>query len=182
MMARAKQPKQLTHKNDAAKLKWTQIDKQEWTAPDPGMVLPARIRRLDAKTHACYRQGKYLGSEATLQLAQERCELNAISEKNRVMALWEKAHPDELPPGLQLTDAERAEYWRHHAATTPRPAEQPARRRVGGDAGNDADAGTRRLRAELARGGEEDLTVKLVGLPGKIKVTSGRKVEAVAIA
>jgi len=102
----------------AAKLKiakWEKIDKVEWrAAPEGESKLPQRIRQLDAKTFAVYRDGKYLGSEATLELAQKRCALNAVSEKNRVMHLWEQAHPDELPPFLQLTPEERAEYWLRH--------------------------------------------------------------------
>lgn len=91
------------------------ISKDQWlevNAKNPEM--PARIKRLDAKTFACYRDGKYLGSEATIAEAFDRIKVNAISEKNRVMALWQREHPDELPPGLQLTEAERAEYWRHN--------------------------------------------------------------------
>ena len=103
-------------KNAKLKLpKWEKIDKVEWRAPPEGdEKLPARIRQLDPKTFAVYRAGQYLGSEGTLELAQKRAALNARSQKNRVMQLWEQTHPDELPPFLQLTPEERAEYWRLH--------------------------------------------------------------------
>lgn len=103
------------------KLKWEAVDKSNWHAAVEGESLPARIRMLDAKTYAVYRNGKYLGGETTLAAAQERAVTNAISEKNRVMKLWEEAHPNELPPGLQLTEWERAEFWRRNP-----PASRPA--------------------------------------------------------
>jgi len=120
----------------AAKLKiakWEKKDKVEWSAPPEGDAekLPQRIRQLDAKTFAVYRAGQYLGSEATLELAQKRAALGTRSDKNRVMQLWEQTHPDELPPFLQLTAEERAEYWRlHPPATKARPVVPP--RAVGG--------------------------------------------------
>jgi hypothetical protein len=95
--------------------KWEKLDKVEWRAPPEGdSKLPQRIRELDKKTFAVYRDGQYLGSEATLELAQKRAALGTRSDKNRVMQLWEHAHPDELPPFLQLTPEERAEYWLRH--------------------------------------------------------------------
>lgn len=101
--------------NKAKLAKWEKFDKVEWRAPpEDDEKLPQRIRELDKKTFAVYRAGQYLGSEASLELAQKRAALNTHSDKNRVMQLWEQAHPDELPPFLQLTPEERAEYWLRH--------------------------------------------------------------------
>ncbi len=105
----------------ATKLIWAQVDKSNWRADIDGEALPARIRMLDTKTYSVYRDGRYLGSEATPAAAQERAATNMQSEKNRTMRAWEETHPDELPPGLQLTDVERAEYWRRHPPARPAP-------------------------------------------------------------
>lgn len=96
-------------------LKWEQVDKANWHAEPPeGEKLPPRIRSLDEKTFAVYRNAEYLGCEETLLLAQKRAVLNKRSERNRVMILWEHAHPGELPPYLLTTAEERDEYWRRH--------------------------------------------------------------------
>ncbi len=134
------------------KLAWTQNDKSNWSAPVPDEKLPARIRELDKKTFSCFRDGKYLGSEPTMDDAKKRVVLNQQSEKNRTMRAWEQAHPNELPPFLRLTEAERAMYWeRHPPQRAASSVVQAARSISRGDAGNDADPGTRKLRAELAR-------------------------------
>jgi hypothetical protein len=92
----------------------------EWHAVIDGESLPARIRELDKKTYSVYRNGKYLGSEPSLDSAKQRAVINQQSQKNRVMRIWEREHPNELPPVIQLTDAEREEYWRVHAASKPK--------------------------------------------------------------
>lgn len=110
-----------------AKLAWTEVDKSNWQATIDGELLPVRVRRLDDKTFAVYRDGKYLGSEPTLADAKMRADIGAVSQRNTTMRLWEQKHPDELPPFLQLTKEERAEYWRHHPpVSAARPA--PPRR------------------------------------------------------
>lgn len=101
---------------------WTAVDDSNWTAALEDEALPARIRSLDARTFVVYRDGRYLGSEPTLASAQARCADGKLSEKNRTMRAWEEAHLDELPPGLRLTDVERAEYWRRHPSARPAPA------------------------------------------------------------
>src|SRR5579859_7494881 len=101
-------------KGKRLKLEWTQQDKANWQATIDGETLPARVRSLDAKTFAAYRAGKYLGCEPTLELAQKRVVLGEQSQRNRVLAAWEKEHPLEIPPYLRFTDAERAEYWSHN--------------------------------------------------------------------
>lgn len=122
------------------------VNKDQWLGVVDG-DLPPRIKQLDKATFACYRDGKYLGCEKTLEEAFTRIKANAVSEKNRVMELWQKQHPDELPPGLQLSPAERREYWRHNP---PGPrASGPATTRTR-SRGADEDPGTVRLRAELA--------------------------------
>lgn len=93
---------------------WVAVAKDQWHGRVPEGKLPPRIRQLDAKTFCCYRDGRYLGSEASMVLAFDRIKSNHQSDKNVALAIWQKAHPDELPPGLALTDAERAEYWRHN--------------------------------------------------------------------
>lgn len=93
---------------------WVATAKDHWQGVVAVGTLPPRIRQLDSKTFCCYRDGKYLGSEATMQLAFERIKANHMNDKNVALAIWQKHHPDELPPGLALTDAERAEWWRHN--------------------------------------------------------------------
>jgi hypothetical protein len=95
--------------------------KDEIRAVVEGEKVPARIRTLDKQTHAVYRGGRYLGSEDSLDKAKMRAALNKVGEKNRVMRLWEKTHPDELPPALAMTDEERKEYWRHNPPPKPKP-------------------------------------------------------------
>jgi hypothetical protein len=93
---------------------WAETAKDNWQATYDGESLPARIRRLDDRTHAVYRDGKYLGSEATLATAKMRADIGTESQRNATMRLWEQTHPGELPPFLQLTAGERAEYWRRN--------------------------------------------------------------------
>lgn len=119
------------------------VDRNQWLGVVESGV-PPRIKRLDDKTFACYRDAKYLGCEGTLDAAFDRIKENKISEKNRVMKLWQDKHPDELPPGLQLSAVERAEYWKHNPPRAK--AIEAARRAVPGG----EDPGTARLRAELA--------------------------------
>jgi hypothetical protein len=95
-----------------APLAWTDQGKDTWHAP--GDHAPARIRCLDEKTFAVYRDGQYLGCEKDLTTAKMRADINLRSQRNEVMRLWEQKHPGELPPGLQLTTVERAEYWRRN--------------------------------------------------------------------
>lgn len=106
-------------------LKWESVTKgswKEWHATVDGESLPVRIREQDKKTYSVYRNAKYLGSESTLDDAKKRAVLNQQSQKNRVMRIWEREHPNELPPVIQLTDAEREEYWKVHAAHKPKAA------------------------------------------------------------
>jgi hypothetical protein len=108
-------------------LAWTDHAKDTWHAP--GERVPARIRRLDEKTFAVYRDGKYLGCESSLPNAKLRADINLRSQRNEVMRLWEQKHPGELPPGLQLTTIERAEYWRRNPpANTAVRTTSPKRR------------------------------------------------------
>ncbi len=96
-------------------LKWTLVTKGNWIADTIGEEKqPPRIRELDGKTFAVYRDANYLGCEETLKLAQMRAMINAKSDRNRVMRLWEQSNPGELPPYLQMTDGERAEWWRRN--------------------------------------------------------------------
>lgn len=105
-------------------LKWAKVNKADHHAEVPeGEKQPPRIRELDEKTFAVYRDSRYLGSEATLGEAKIRAELNTRSDRNRVMRLWEQTNPGELPPYLMLTDGEREEYWRRNP---PKRREPPA--------------------------------------------------------
>ena len=90
-------------------------DRNQWLAPLQGTEAnPPRIKQLDERTFACYRDGTYLGCEATLALAQARCVANVVSGRNRALAEWEQNNPGELPPFLELTPGERAEWWRRN--------------------------------------------------------------------
>ena len=93
---------------------WVAVGKDHWHGVVPEGKLSPRIRRLDPKWFSCYRDGKYLGHETSMQLAFDRIKSNHVSDKNVALALWAKEHPDELPPYLDLTAAERTEYWRHN--------------------------------------------------------------------
>ena len=140
-LAKAKRPK----------LEWTQADKSNWHAEVDGERLPARIRMLDAKTYAVYRDGKYLGGEPTLEQAKKRVDLNCVSERNRVVRLWEQTHPGELPPGLQLTAAERALFWeRNPPKAAPRMAATGGRG-VGKPAKPVADAAEAKVKEPVAK-------------------------------
>jgi hypothetical protein len=102
------------------KLEWRALDKWNWHADIDGEELPARIRAMDTKTFAVYRAGKYLGSEASLELAKKRIDLNIPSQFNRVAKAWEDAHPFELPPALLFTQAERDKFRDHAPLSRPR--------------------------------------------------------------
>lgn len=93
---------------------WVSVATDQWHGKVDAGKLPPRIRQLDAKTYCCYRDGKYLGSEASMAAAFERIKSNHQSDKNIALAIWQRAHPDELPPAMALTEAERAEWWRHN--------------------------------------------------------------------
>lgn len=123
-------------------LKWEEIDKSNvHAAPIEGESAHARIRRLDETTYVVYRDSKYLGGEATLKDAKMRAEINRVSERNRIMRLWEQTHPEELPPFLLLTETERAEHWRRNpprakvkpsltGKTGGAPSEDPTSKRI----------------------------------------------------
>ncbi len=106
---------------------WAQDGRDHWVGSVPHGQLPPRIKRLDEHTHACYRDGIYLGSEPTMEDAFARIKANKRSAKNETN--WADLNPDLLPPGLQLTAWERAEYWRTHP---PVNAAQAARPMTGG--------------------------------------------------
>jgi hypothetical protein len=102
------------------KLEWRAIDKWNWHADIDGEDLPARIRSMDAKTFACYRNAKHLGCEVSLELAKKRIDLNIISHSNRVTMAWEKNYPFELPPAFLFTQAERDKFRDHAPPVKPR--------------------------------------------------------------
>lgn len=119
--------------------------KDTWTSVVKDEKVPARIRKLDERTWATYRNGEYLGSEATRNNAEMRAAINKRSDENRVMRLWEKLHPDELPPYLMMTDEERKLY---------RERNPPARiTRAPSGAKVVEDPATRKLREALAQEG-----------------------------
>lgn len=156
-----------------AKWEWTKAGKDAWSAATPeGDGCPPRIKELDKKTFATYRDGKYLGSEPTLESAQKRAQINKVSEKNRVMTLWEKLHPDELPPFLQLTDEERRLYWqRNPVVRAPRPVTTPK-------ASADPAKVAARKALEAEGGGARTVTGKRIGKPkdvpsGKLSLLNG---------
>jgi hypothetical protein len=81
--------------------------------PDGECAAP-RIKELDEKTWTCFRDGRYLGCEASENDAKLRCILGKISERNERMEEWTREHPGEIPPFLDFTAEERREWWRHH--------------------------------------------------------------------
>lgn len=98
------------------------------SAIPPGEVCTPRIEVLDKGARfACYRNMHYLGSEETLDEAKMRCAVNRMSDANEVMRIWEREHPNELPPFLQLTPEERAAYWHHNP---PKAAPRPMTKRA----------------------------------------------------
>ncbi len=161
---------------------WVAAGKDHWHGAVPAGKLPPRIKQLDAKTFCCYRDGHYLGSEASMALAFDRIKLNHQSDKNIALAIWQKAHPDELPPAMSLTDAERAEWWRHNPPKGGRIAAPAASRGVGKDPALAAPYGTGRTpsaapaqsnapKAERApkkrgEGGNKDAEIKTLLLRG----------------
>src|ERR1700745_3096427 len=92
-----------------ATLEWRAEGRFELRATIAGEKLDARIRTLDAMTHTCYRQGKYLGSEATLDMAKKRVAANKTKPPvNGVEPGAQKATPvivksPVLPVGSKLS-------------------------------------------------------------------------------
>lgn len=128
------------------------VVKTEWmTALIPeGDVCCPRIRQVDKTWFSCYRNGGYLGHEKTLEAAQKRCRTNAISKSNEEVKEWEKAHPGELPPFLELSDEERKVH-RHH--NPPRAGATAAARSTAGVRPPE-DPATRRIREQLEATGK----------------------------
>ena len=63
---------------------WIKTTKDQWvtdTIPD-GEVATPRIKELDAKTFCVYRNGQYLGSEKSFELAAARAKANKRSAAN----------------------------------------------------------------------------------------------------
>ena len=117
---------------------WLKTMKDQWTTdviPGEEVAYP-RIKQLDAETFSVYRDGKYLGSEPTFDKAVERARLNKMSEKNKTMQEWERKHPGTLPKGINLTAAEKAEFWRRFppAKAPVDPAKAPKRAALAGTA------------------------------------------------
>lgn len=172
------------------KLEWTQVDKSNWHAVVDGESLPARIRSLDTETHSCYRNGKYLGHEKTLEDAMKRVIINERSQKNRAISAWERDHPLEIPPILQMTEAERVELRRRTGNNPPvtraSAGDGPARSRggIGGrDAGDDNDPSTRRLREQMtAREAPQPRAVVTdeAAVPAPPKTKGGNKTAIIA--
>ncbi len=103
---------------------WTQGEGKEkdmwWGPAQHGEKLQPRIKMLDAKTYACYRNGKYLGCEGDLKTARERIAANVLSERNREME-WQKTQTElGIPLGLQLTQEERTAQWDGHVPPAPK--------------------------------------------------------------
>lgn len=99
--------------NETAKLSgltWTKTTKNNWVADK----IAARISFLDDKHYSVYRDGKYLGSERSLEDAAERAKLNRRSDRNIMLEKWERDNPNEMPPGL--TPVEQDEWVRRHPA------------------------------------------------------------------
>ncbi len=146
---------------------WEAIGKDHWGGKVPDGKLPPRIKQLDTKTFCCYRDGRYLGSESSMALAFERIKSNHLSDKNVALAIWQKAHPEELPPAMALTDAERAEWWRHNPPKGGRVAAPAASRGVAKVAALDGDV--------LPPTGLVKVGGKVIGHSGTVSVPAPRK-------
>lgn len=88
---------------------WINPQKDRWltSAIPDGETCTPRVQRLNDEWFSCFRDGKYLGHEPTLEKAQERCEIGKVSDRNQQLLDWERDHPGELPPFLTLTEEER---------------------------------------------------------------------------
>ncbi len=145
---------------------WVRVGKDWLSSAIPeGEVCAARIREVDKTTFYCYREGHYLGSEKTLELAKRRVTRYEMRELNDRVRAWEVEHPGEIPPFLQLTDKEREIYRRHNPA---RPG--AARTTVASsEARPNEDPATRRLRESLAlSGGKRAARAEGAGLVGRM--------------
>jgi hypothetical protein len=78
-------------------LTWVLYGNGKWQADVQGETT-ARIHRLDPQTFTCYRGTRYLGSEATVELAKKRVDLGEKSHSNREAARGRGS--SSIPPQL----------------------------------------------------------------------------------
>ena len=62
----------------------------------------------------CYRDGRYLGSHATLEEAKERCWIGEMTPESEVFIAFQKTNPGIIPPGIGFTPADWHEWKRAH--------------------------------------------------------------------
>lgn len=108
-----------------------------------------------------------------------RCAVNQRSQRNRFIGAWERAHPNEIPPFMLLTEQERAVY-RQRNPLTPAPLRlQPgAPPKAVGGGGVPATPG-QRARAELVQDSGAAKAARPAatgrGLAGVVRAADGAK-------
>lgn len=100
---------------------WVQPTRDRWLTsviPD-GENEAARVSESsrDSKgnrIYFCYRNGRYLGSEKTLEDAKERCWIGQRTPESEAFIQFQYEHPGKIPPGLPFTEADYYEWKRRH--------------------------------------------------------------------
>jgi hypothetical protein len=115
-------------------LQWNQPSSTTWLAPDPEGDASKSGARISMSTRAwqgnpeplysVYRDGKYLGSDTSLEAAQQRAQYREQTRSAANDTLDGK--PDGMPLALALTGDERAALRAAARASTPAPR-KPAR-------------------------------------------------------
>lgn len=117
-------------------LQWRQTSKTTWLAPDPEGDLSKAGSRITMSTRAwqgeseplygVYRDGKYLGTDTSLEAAQQRAQYREQTVSAARDTIDGK--PDGMPMALALTGDERSKLRGAAKAATP-PAATPAPRK-----------------------------------------------------
>lgn len=112
------------------KMDWTKVTKTRWVT----MLIPSgeactpRIESVGSSFY-CYRDMMLLGTAKTLEDAKKKCEANdqKTRDLHKRVVQWEKEHPGELPPFIDLSPAQVKAWQRHNPiakglfAGVPRP-------------------------------------------------------------
>ncbi len=148
----------------------------EWVAEKtPGDERsPPRVRRSGLNSdgsysYFCYRDGRAVAVVHDLETAKTACARGPNPKLSDAVIRYVDEHPGEVPPFLLLTEAERRAARSQYPYAVPGAAKVRAALERGnrGDAGDDADEGTARLREELARSGTAPRGGKRAAVPPK---------------